>query len=198
MSSLRPSNLVAALLLAAALAVGAPARAETTFPTDLFGGPFALTAGDGRTVRDTDFPDRYLLIYFGYTFCPDICPGDLSRLAVALDALPPAVLDRVQPLFVTVDPERDSPEDVASYAKAFHPKLIGLSGSREAVKQAVDAYRVHRAKVFVPGEPKDDYLISHSPNIYLMAPNGDFLSIFPHDSRPEGMADAIRRYVEAG
>jgi protein SCO1/2 len=186
-------TLLAALLLLVGLG---PAQAEKAFPPGLFGGPFSLMDQTGKTVSDTDFRGRFMLIYFGYTFCPDICPGDLSRLATALDNLPPAIADRVQPIFITVDPERDTPAIAGPFAAAFHPKLLGLSGNVDAVKQAVTAYRVHRAKVFPEGVSKDDYLVSHSPNAYLMGPDGGFLTLFPHDSDPQAIAAAIMAYAQ--
>lgn len=196
----RKSNLLAALTVALGFWSVAtdPVEAETSFPPDLFGGAFALTDGQGQTVRDTDFRGRYMLVYFGYTFCPDICPTDLSRIALAVDALPPEQAEAVQVLFITVDPERDTPDLAGEFAQAFHPEFIGLSGSPDAVKQAVVAYRVHRAKVFVPGEPEEDYLISHSPNAYFMDPAGDFLTLFPHDSQAEIMTQAMLRYIQEG
>jgi len=171
------------------------AAAETLFPPNLFGGPFELTGGDGQIVRDTDFEGSYLLIYFGYTFCPDICPGDLSRLALAVDTLTEEEAEQVETLFITVDPERDTPELVAEYARAFHPGFIGLSGSNEAIAEAVEAYRVHRVKVPIEGAAEDEYLVSHSPSVYLMGPDGGFLTIFPHDSDPERISRALRRYL---
>ena len=160
-----------ALLTALLILIGiGSARADTVFPPNLFGGPFSLTDERGNTVTSSDFQGQFMLIYFGYTFCPDICPGDLSRLATALDDTPPGIIDKVQPIFITVDPERDTPDIAGPYAAAFHPKCLGLSGDPDAVKQAVIAYRVHRAKVFPEGAAPEDYLVSHSPNAYLMGP----------------------------
>lgn len=181
--------------LALLLMGGTAAEAETSFPPDLFGGPFSLTDGQGNIVRDEDFRGRYMLVYFGYTFCPDICPTDLSRLSAAIDELPKDTASQIQVLFITVDPERDTPMLAGEFAQAFHPDFIGLSGSVDAVKQAVTAYRVHRAKVFIPGEPEEEYLISHSPNTYLMGPSGEFLTLFPHDSQSDVMAEVIQRYT---
>lgn len=187
--------LLAALMVTGYLAPPGPAAAETLFPPDLFGGPFELTRGDGETVRDTDFLGSHLLIYFGYTFCPDICPGDLSRLAHALDMLPGEDATRVSVLFITVDPDRDTPEIASAYARAFHPEFIGLSGSGRAIAAAVDAFRVHRVKVAFDGAGADDYLVSHSPSTYLMGPDGGFLTLFPHDTDPERITRVLRRYL---
>lgn len=186
-----------ALLTALLILIGiGSARADTVFPPNLFGGPFSLTDERGNTVTSSDFQGQFMLIYFGYTFCPDICPGDLSRLATALDDTPPGIIDKVQPIFITVDPERDTPDIAGPYAAAFHPKFLGLSGDPDAVKQAVIAYRVHRAKVFPEGAAPEDYLVSHSPNAYLMGPDGGFLTLFPHDSAPSAIAAAITTYVQ--
>lgn len=109
--------------------------------------------------------------------------------------MPASVQPRVQPIFMTVDPDRDTPDVVGRFAAAFHPKFIGLAGSADAGKQAVAAYPVHRAKVFVPVEPEEDYLISHSANVYLMAPNGDFLTLFTFATPAEDITGMVVRHV---
>ncbi|MDF1750472.1 MAG: SCO family protein [Alphaproteobacteria bacterium] len=186
-----------ALLTAILILIGiGTARADTVFPPNLFGGPFSLTDERGNTVTDADFRGQFMLIFFGYTYCPDICPGDLSRLATALDTMRSDNADRVQPIFITVDPERDTPAITGPYAAAFHPRFLGLSGDPDAVKQAVIAYRIHRAKVFPEGAAPEDYLVSHSPNAYLMGPDGGFLTLFPHDSDPSEIAAAITAHIE--
>ena len=119
------------------------------------GGPFALHDGDGRVVTDQDFRGRYMLVYFGYTYCPDICPATLSILSSALDKLPPDERAQVAPIFITVDPDRDTPAVVKTYVAAFHPSIIGLSGSESEIAAVEKIYRVYAARV-----PNDDLAVS--------------------------------------
>ncbi len=158
-----------------------------------FGGPFTLTGEDGRRVRDSDFRGRFMLVYFGYTQCPDVCPTDLWAIGQALDRLGPLAVN-VQPLFVTVDPARDTADLMAEYAKSFHPNLIGLTGSEEEIAAVTRAYRVHRRKVLrSPGDV--DYLVDHGSLTYLMGPDGRFVTLFPHGSSVETIAAALRTYL---
>ncbi len=160
-----------------------------------FGGPFSLVDQDGVPRTDQDFRGRFLLVFFGYTQCPDICPTDLQTMAAALDILGDAA-ERVQPLFISVDPARDTQRRLKAFVARFHPRLVGLTGSEGQVRAAARAYRVHRFKV-VPADSSgpDDYLASHSSITYLMGPDGSFLTLFPHDTTAESMATAIRRYL---
>lgn len=123
--------------------------AETRTPDPLakqFGGPFALTSHDGRKLSDTDFRGQFMLVYFGYTTCPDICPVDLAQQATALDLLE-ADADKIQPLFVTVDPKRDTPKRLTEFVASFHPRLIGLTGSETEIAAIARAYKIHRRKM---------------------------------------------------
>ncbi len=163
--------LFAGLIPAAAPLLGAlPAHAAT--PATV-GGPFSLTAPNGTIVTDKSFRGKWMLVFFGYTFCPDTCPTTLSQIAVALDVLGPEA-KRVQPIFITVDPERDTPAVLGRYTEAIDPRIIGLSGSPEqiaAVSQAYGAYsEMHRT-----GAGADDYVIDHSTYIYVMDPHGKFV-----------------------
>ena len=123
------------------------------------GGAFALIDHTGAPRTDRDFRGKLLLIYFGFTYCPDICPTDLQNIGLAIDQLG-AAGDKVQPLFITVDPERDTPEHLAQYVQMFHPRLIGLTGDSAAILAAADAYKVYYAKV--PNERGDDYTVDHT------------------------------------
>jgi protein SCO1/2 len=114
------------------------------------GGPFALVDSEGRAVTDADFRGRFMLVYFGFTYCPDVCPTSLTYIAQALDRLGPDA-DKVVPVFITVDPERDTPEQLKEYVRHFHPKLVGLTGTPEQIAAAAKAYRVYFAKARVPG-----------------------------------------------
>jgi len=161
----------------------------------LFGGPFNLVNQDSETVTDGDFKGKFMLINFGYTFCPDICPTSLSTMATALDNLG-SVGENVQPIFITIDPERDTPQVLKPYVDAFHPRLIGLSGNNQQITKIAKAYRVHRSKVIEADKPTDEYLVNHSSLTYLMDQDGGFLTIFPHATKPEVMAAAIRKYAK--
>jgi protein SCO1/2 len=155
------------------------------------GGAFALTNHLGQRVVDSDFRGRLMLVYFGYTFCPDVCPLDMARLAVALDILERrgADLSRLQALFVTIDPARDSPQILDKFVTAFHPQLMGLTGSPEQIAKAAAAYKVYYAKA--PGDEGTDYLMNHSNNIYVMGPDGKFISFFSSLDSTDVMADQL-------
>ncbi len=138
------------------------------------GGPFSLIDGDGKPVTDQTWRGKYMLVYFGYTFCPDVCPTTLSNVADALDKMGPKA-DRLQPLFITVDPRRDIPAVVKQYAAAFSPRIIGLTGSAEQIAAAAKAYRVYYAE-HRTGTGPDDYSMDHSSVLYLMGPDGRFIA----------------------
>jgi protein SCO1/2 len=158
------------------------------------GGPFSLVDHTGRAVTERDFAGRPLLVYFGFTYCPDVCPTELGSIAAALDAMGPAG-EQVTPIFVSIDPERDTPEAMADYVSRFHPRLIGLTGSAEQVAQAARAYRVYYAKV----RPRDstDYLMDHSSFIYFVGPDGRVRSLFRPETAPEAIAAAVAAQLRA-
>jgi cytochrome oxidase Cu insertion factor (SCO1/SenC/PrrC family) len=156
------------------------------------GGPFALIDHTGKPRTDADFRGKLLLVYFGFTYCPDVCPTDLQNIGLALDQLGTAG-EKVQPLFITVDPERDTPQHLAEYVLLFHPRLIGLSGDAMAIRAAADAYKVYYAKV--PNERGDDYTVDHSSFIYLMGADGKYLGFFPPGAPPDQIVQTLRRYV---
>jgi protein SCO1/2 len=192
------AGLASAFAAPAAAQEGAPAAPSTGAAADplagRFGGSFSLVAQDGRRVTEHDLSGRFALITFGYTHCPDVCPTDLLAMAQALQALGPAG-ERIQPVFVTVDPARDTPAVLAEYVASFHPRLLGLSGTEAEVAAAAKAWKVHRRKV-LPSPGAQDYLVDHGSLIYLMGPDGRFLTLFPAGTTGETMAKAIRRYVE--
>ena len=156
------------------------------------GGPFALTDHRGQAMSDRDFRGGLVLIVFGYTYCPDVCPTTLQRVANALDLLGEEA-EGVQPLFVTIDPERDTPEVLAGYVAAFHPRLVGLTGTREQIERMARNYRVYHARVDME---EGDYLMDHSAFIYLTGPDGRPLTYFPHDLPPEDMAARLREFLD--
>lgn len=153
------------------------------------GGPFTLTDTEGREVTEKTYAGRFMLVYFGYTFCPDVCPTELQVIANALDLLGPAAA-RIAPLFVTIDPERDTVTTMAEYVKLFDPRLVGLTGTEAQIAAAARAYRVYRAK----SNAKDStsYLMDHSSFIYLMGPDGGFRALFRQGMAPQELADAIK------
>lgn len=153
------------------------------------GGPFALIDQDGRPVTDADFRGRPLLVYFGLTYCPDICPTDLAVIAETMGQLGPAA-DGVQALFVTVDPERDTPAQLRDYTALFDRRIRGLTGDAKAIAAAARAYRVTYAKYDIQGPL--DYRMDHSAFIYLMNRDGRFVARFPQGTAPETLADALR------
>ena len=157
----------------------------------LIGGPFTLVDHTGKTVTEADFRGRFLFIYFGFTYCPDACPTALTAMAEALDIIGPAA-DRIVPVFISVDPERDTPEQMAMYVRHFHPALVGLTGSADQVAAAAKAYRVYYAKATEEGSDEGEYTMDHTSIVYLMGPDGKFRTHFSgHATSPETMAKGI-------
>jgi protein SCO1 len=158
------------------------------------GGPFDLIDQTGRRRTDADFRGKLVLLYFGYTYCPDVCPTDLMAIASAVDQLGSAG-DEVQPLFITLDPERDTVEELAGYVGTFHPRLIGLTGAPEQIREVALAYKVYYAKV--PAPDGTDYAIDHSGFIYLVGRNGKYLGFFPPNTPPERLVEIVRRHLQS-
>lgn len=172
------------LALAMGLALNA-ARAAT------LGGPFALTdARTGRSVTDADLRGRWLLLYFGYTFCPDICPTDLQTI-VAARGLLGAAGQALTPVFITVDPGRDTPPVMAAYVALFSPDLMGLTGSQGEIDRIVRAYRVYVAKQALPGGG-GAYLVNHSTFLYLVDPQGQVVAVLSARLTPAALARRLR------
>jgi protein SCO1/2 len=169
------------------------------------GGAFTLTDQDGRSVSDTKFAGRYRLIYFGYSFCPDVCPVDLNWLMLGLKRFEqrnPAAAARVQPIFITVDPERDTPAAIKPFIAQFHPRLIGLTGTPAQIADVAAKYLVRYQRQ--PGSRPDAYLVSHTQLAYLMGPNGEPIALIPVDDvrtmdvnegEPEAVANELSRWV---
>ncbi len=160
----------------------------------VIGGPFTLVNGDGETVTDTDVIEHPTLVYFGYTYCPDVCPLDAARNAVAVDLLDEENIETT-PVFITIDPARDTPEVVKEYAYNFHDRMIGLTGSEEQVKAASQAYKTYYRK-----QDSDDpefYLMDHSTFTYLVLPEHGFVEFFRRDTTPEQIAATTACYVGA-
>ena len=157
------------------------------------GGPFEMVNHLGETVTDETYRGRFLLMYFGYTYCPDICPTELYEMVVALDLLEHPT-PNIVPVFVSVDPERDSVELIADYVDLFHPDMVGLTGSQEQVEAMTEAYRVFYRRVESPGFA--DYLIDHSAQVFLVGPDGLMRDMFSPTMSPEGMAERLDGWLQ--
>ncbi len=156
------------------------------------GGPFTLTAHTGETVTDQTYNDKLKLIFFGFTYCPDVCPISLSTMTRTMEMLGDEA-ERVQPLFITIDPERDTAEALAQYVTHFHPSLVALTGSQEAIADVAQSYFVGYTKVY--DESATDYLMDHSVLVYLMSEDNDYLAHFNHQTSPEEVASTIREHL---
>lgn len=173
---------------------GSPAvvMSESSTGKPKIGGSFSLVDQDGKAVTEADFKGRFMLVYFGYTFCPDVCPTSLSAMAEALDILGDKA-DQVVPVFITVDPQRDTPEQMKMYVEYFHPRLVGLSGTVDQVAAAANAYKAYFAKAGDGTE--EEYLMDHSSITYLMGPDGQFISHFSHGVDGEEMAKRMKEFL---
>jgi protein SCO1/2 len=155
------------------------------------GGPFQLVDQNGKTVTDADLRGKWSLIYFGYSHCPDACPTALNDISIALSDLG-AKRDAVRPVFITVDPERDTPQALKAYVTAFDAPILALTGTPEQVAKAAKGYRVYYAK---HPEPDGDYSMDHSSVIYVMDPQGRFTASFTNESSPEDIAERLKKLV---
>lgn len=191
---------VVAVILGAALWLGLSGRPVELSPAMLnvegagIGGPFELTAQSGERVSSEAVIDGPTLLYFGYTFCPDVCPLDVQKMAQATDLLADRGID-LTPVFVTVDPERDTPEALAEWAEAVHPDLVALTGSAEDIRAAADAYKVYYQKAEAEGA--GGYLMGHTSYFYLVTPGDGVAAMFRHEITPEGLAADVERVLEA-
>ncbi|MCA0920249.1 SCO family protein [Pseudooceanicola nanhaiensis] len=160
------------------------------------GGPFTLVDETGKTVTDAEVLDEPALVYFGYTFCPDVCPMDAARNAEAVELLEERGYE-VKPVFISIDPERDTPEQLAEFTDYMHPRMLGLTGTPEQVKAASQAYKTFYQKQ--EPEDKDDefYLVSHSTQTYFMLPGTGFADFFSREATPEQMADKVACFLDA-
>lgn len=158
------------------------------------GGPFSLVDHTGKAVTEKDYAGKYMLVYFGYTYCPDVCPTSLSIMAEALDQLSADELAKVVPIFITVDPERDTAEVMASYVPNFHDKLVGLTGTTDQVKAAARAYKAYFAKVN-EDDPDGNYTMDHSSTTYVMGPDGLYTAHFNHGTEAAIMAARLKEIL---
>jgi protein SCO1/2 len=197
-SGARPATTAFLILLAAMSLAGCQRAGGEQGPIagSSVGGPFALTDQDGNRVRDSDFNGRYRLIYFGFANCPDVCPVDLQVIGAGLkqfEKSDPARAAQVQPIFITVDPERDTPPVLKSYVANFHPRLIGLTGTAQELKAAQDEFAIFSEKGEV--QPGGGYNVNHMRIIYLMGPQGEPIAIVPEDEGPERVAAELDKWV---
>ncbi|SHN81930.1 SCO family protein [Bradyrhizobium erythrophlei] len=155
------------------------------------GGPFTLTDQAGERRSDSDFRGKLMIVYFGYTFCPDVCPADLMAITQALDALGPEA-DGIQPIFITIDPRRDT-KVLGEYLKAFHKSFIGLTGTPNEIRKVANAYKAFYAKL--PPARDGDYAIDHTGIIYLMGRNGEYLGFMPPQTDPEKLTEILRKHL---
>jgi protein SCO1/2 len=190
---------VAAIFLIVGITVRLPQLLEDpvsqTSGEVAIGGDFELVDHKGNTVTQEDLLGTYSLIYFGYTFCPDVCPTGLQTAATALDLIPMRKSNKVVSIFITVDPERDTPEVMGEYIKHFHKSLIGLTGTPEQIKQVTKAYKIYYKKVVEAGKDPDEYLMDHSAFQYLMGPDGKYVTHFRHGISPEEMAEKLKEKI---
>ena len=196
----RPKLIAAAVVLMAALAVAAlaltqwPAQGPIGSGTALIGGPFTMVNHKGATVTEKDFLGHYTIYFFGYTFCPDVCPTELQVLAAAMKELGPEA-DKIIPVFVSIDPERDTPAVIGGYVSNFDPRLVGLTGSPGQVATMARAFHVFYQKVPDPKTPKD-YSMDHSSIIYVMGPDGKFVNHFPYTTDAKNLAEDLKKMLQ--
>jgi protein SCO1/2 len=157
------------------------------------GGPFTLVDQNGHTVTSDSLKGKPTLIYFGYTYCPDVCPTSLQLMANAIDELGPGADKKVNLVFITIDPERDTPQLLKGYVENFGPTFIGLTGTPQQVADAARAYRVYYQKV--PGKDGGPYLMDHSSIVYLLDRNGRFVTHFTHEAKSEAIAAGVKKLL---
>ena len=160
---------------------------------DAFGGPFSLTNHLGQKTTEKNFENSYRLMYFGFTFCPAICPTELSKITAALNSMDKELAAQVTPIFVTVDPERDTVEKLKPYVEMFHPSLVGLTGTPDEIKDMLKTFKVYAAKVDDPA--LSEYTVDHSSFIYFIAPDGRLLHIFKMEDKADIMASVMTSWI---
>jgi len=186
-----------ALIASAMLALAACGTGSTEAPPlagARIGGPFTLTNQNGKTVTDADFAGKYRIVYFGYTYCPDVCPTHLTKIGAALrtlDKQAPRTAQKIVPLFISVDPERDTPAQLKQYVGNFHPRLVGLTGTPQAIAQVAKAYAIAYMKEPTPS----GYLMGHTEVAYLMGPDGKPITSLPLEKDPPAIVAELEHWV---
>lgn len=158
------------------------------------GGPFTLTDHTGKKRALADFRGRFTLLYFGFTNCPDVCPTDLYSMSKAIEELGPDG-EKVNLVFVTLDPERDTPEKLSQYISLFHPRLVALTGTPGEIRNAANLYKVYFQKTKL-GEGANDYTVDHSAFVYLLNPEGRYLGFYPPNTSPYRIAQIVRQWLQ--
>jgi protein SCO1 len=193
-----PTLLLPVLVLVALIAAGAlwrlgDLRSQRVQTVDVekvqLGGPFTLTDQNGATRSDAEFRGKYMLVFFGYTFCPDVCPTTLAVMSAALDKMG-AAADRIAPIFISVDPARDTPDVLKAYLSAFDMRFVGLTGSEEDIASVAKSYKVY---VQAHKEEGENYTVDHSGIVYLMDPSGAFQANFSLDTPPDKLAAELAK-----
>jgi len=186
--------LIPALALSACTASAPPAKPPLEGAR--IGGAFTLTDQNGQTVTERNFDGKYRIMYFGYTFCPDVCPTDVQAIGAAvkkLEASDPALAAKIVPVFVTVDPTRDTPAVLKQFVSAFHPRMVGLTGTDDQIARIKTEYAVYSSKG--DASPGGGYLVNHSRQAYLMDPDGKPLALLPQEQGPDAVVTEIKRWA---
>ncbi|PTW46936.1 protein SCO1/2 [Sphingomonas faeni] len=186
--------LIPALALSACTASAPPAKPPLEGAR--IGGAFTLTDQNGKTVTEQAFAGKYRIMYFGYTFCPDVCPTDVQAIGAAvkkLEASDPALAAKIVPVFVTVDPARDTPAVLKQFVSAFHPRMVGLTGTDDQIAKIKTEYAVYSSKG--DASPGGGYLVNHSRQAYLMDPDGKPLALLPQEQGPDAVVTEIKRWA---
>lgn len=171
-----------------------PASNVRVWGQALIGGPFTLTDHTGKRVTDADFRGRHMLVFFGFTYCPDVCPTTLQVVSEALAKLGPKA-ERFVPILITVDPERDTPEQLALYVQSFHPRLVGLTGTRAEIDAVLNAYRIRNVRRRTDPKSTAGYTIDHPAQVYVMDPEGRYRTFLDYTKGPESMAASLARVL---
>ena len=186
--------LIPALALSACTASAPPAKPPLEGAR--IGGAFTLTDQNGQTVTERNFDGKYRIMYFGYTFCPDVCPTDVQAIGAAvkkLETSDPALASKIVPVFVTVDPARDTPAVLKQFVSAFHPRMVGLTGTDAQIARIKTEYAVYSSKG--DASPGGGYLVNHSRQAYLMDPDGKPLALLPQEQGPDAVVTEIKRWA---
>jgi protein SCO1/2 len=197
----RPAALIMVVMLASCTAPDAPSQRQISAPPPLagarIGGPFTLTDQNGRLVHDTDFAGKYRIIYFGYSYCPDVCPVDVQNIALAMRLMEksdPALAAKIVPIFITVDPARDTPAVLKQFAAAFHPRRVALTGTSAQIEAVKKSFAI-----FAEAEPRradGGYIVNHSRLAYLFDRSGAPIALVPQDKSPDEIVAAVKRWAK--
>tara|TARA_R110002072_G_scaffold155726_8_gene306179 strand:- start:252 stop:935 length:684 start_codon:yes stop_codon:yes gene_type:complete len=167
---------------------------DATVQNTGIGGDFELINQDGSTVTNADYADQYKLVFFGFSFCPAVCPTELQKISLIMEELGPEISPKITPIFISVDPERDTPEVLKAYVAQFHPKLVGLTGSSEQIEAVKQTFRVYSSKV--ENEMMEGYMVDHSSFLYFMTPENNLISLFPSKDTAEKIAADVKAAVK--